>query len=294
MKKIISIIASFIIGSTSFIGTISNADKIENVVVSLGEDLNSNQKQEMMNKFNADKESRVVSVSNSEERKYLGKYVSEDLIGTRAISCSYVEELDDGSGIQVEVSNVTWVTPEMIKNALATAGIKNAKVKVSAPFKVSGTAALTGVIKAFEKATGEKINENEKQVANEEIAKTGQLGQEIGKENASELIKEVKENIIANNIKDPQVIRETIEKVAVDMNITLNEDQFNKIIELMKNIGSLNLDVDSIKSQIGDISNKIKDIQGKVKDNVDNNEEVKGILQKIADMIRELIDRLFN
>ncbi len=292
MKKILSVFAAAAVALTSMFGVSAKADKIENVVVSLGEDLSSSQKDEMIKKFGADPESRVVSVSNSEERHYLGNYVSADLIGTRAISCSYVEELDDGSGIQVETSNVTWVTPEMIQNALATGGVKDAKVKVSAPFKVSGTAALTGVMKAFETATGESLSEDEKQVANEEIAKTGELGQEIGKDEAAALIKEVKEAVVENHIEDPQAIRETIERIAVDMNITLNEEQFNKIIELMQNISSLNLDVSSIKSQLGDISKTVSDISGKVSDAVSNSEEAQGFLEKIIQMLRELIDKL--
>ncbi|MDO5707122.1 MAG: DUF1002 domain-containing protein [Andreesenia angusta] len=294
MKKIISLFLAVLV-SLSFISTgVVKADKIENIVISLGDDLSSNQKQDMINRFEADPESRVITVTNKEERKYLGDYVSEDLIGTRAISCSYVEELDDGSGIVVETSNVTWVTPEMVKNALVTAGVKDAKVKVSAPFKVSGTAALTGVIKAFEIATGVKVSEKEKKVANEEIAKTGELGQEIGKDSATELIRGVKEVVVENKIKDPEVIRETVEEKARELNINLNEEQFNKIVELMKNIGSLNLDLNSIKNQLGGISEKVGNISNKVTDAVNNSEEAKGFLAKIEQLIRELIDKLFG
>ncbi len=46
----------------------------------------------------------------------------------------------------------------MYANALVTAGVENAEVDITAPFNVSGTAALTGVMKAFEKATGKQIS----------------------------------------------------------------------------------------------------------------------------------------
>lgn len=283
MKRIMVALASIML----FVSAFSYADRIDNVVVSLGDDLSSQQKQEMIDKFGADKDAKVISVTNSEERKYLGSYVSEDLIGTRAISCSYVEELADGSGIQVETSNVTWVTPEMIKNALVTAGVKDAKVKVSAPFKVSGTAALTGVIKAFEAATGESVSEKEKQVANEEIAKTGELGQQIGQDQATNLIREVKEVIVQDKVKDSEGIREVVNQKAQELNITLNEEQFNKIVELMKNIGGLNLDLSGIKSQLGDLTNKVTDA-------VNNSEEAKSILQQILDFLREIVNKIFG
>ena len=287
MKTMMKVTTLILASLMMFVSAFSYADRIENVVVSLGDDLTSQQKQEMIDKFGADKNATVISVTNREERKYLGSYVSEDLIGTRAISCSYVEELADGSGIQVETSNVSWVNPEMIQNALVTAGVKDAKVKISAPFKVSGTAALTGVLKAFEKATGNKVSEKEKQVANEEIAKTGELGQEIGQDEATNLVREVKEVIVEDKIKSPQEIKEVITEKAQELNITLNEDQFNKIISLMENIGSLDLDLSGIKSQLGEITSKVTDA-------IQNSEEAKGILQKILDFLKELANKIFG
>jgi uncharacterized protein YpuA (DUF1002 family) len=258
------------------------ADSIENVVVSVGRDLNREQRNMMLERFGVGEDVKIVEVTNAEERKYLGGYVSESLLGSRAISCAYVEELDDSSGIEVETSNVTWVDERMVQNALTTAGVKDAKVKVSAPFKVSGTAALTGVIKAFEGATGVTVSEAEKQVANEEIARTGELGQEIGKENAADLIEEVKLKIVEQGVSDPEEIRIIVEEKAKELNITLNEEQFQQIISLMQNISSLDLDISGIKDQLKDISDKVTTA-------VENSEEAKGILQKIADFFKDLL-----
>ena len=61
--------------------------------------------------------------------------------------------------MDVTTSNITWCTPEMYISALATAGITDAKVVVAAPFEVSGTAALTGVYKAYEDMTGKKLDQ---------------------------------------------------------------------------------------------------------------------------------------
>lgn len=277
MKKIIMVLLA-----TVMMFSVAVADSIENVVVSLGSDLNSEQRAMMLDRFGVGEDVKIVEVTNREERDYLGDYVDESLLGTRAISCAYVEELDDGSGIAVETSNVTWVDERMIQNALATAGVKDAKVKVSAPFKVSGTAALTGVIKAFEGATGKTVSEEEKQVANEEIAKTGELGQEIGKESATDLIEEIKLKVVEEGISDPAEIRVIIEEKAKDLNITLNEEQFQQIISLMQNISSLDLDLSGITDQLADISEKVTTA-------VENSEEAKGILQKIADFFKELL-----
>lgn len=282
MKKIVMVLLA-----SMLFATVAMGDSIENVVVSIGSDLNGEQRSMMLERFGVGEDVKLVEVTNAEEREYLGDYVSDKLLGTRAISCAYVEELDDGSGIKVETSNVTWVDEKMVQNALTTAGIKDANVKVSAPFKVSGTAALTGVIKAFEGATGTTVGEAEKQVANEEIAKTGELGQEIGKENAADLIEEVKLKIVEQSISDPQEIRVIVEEKARELNITLNEEQFQQIISLMQNINSLDLDITGIKDQLKGISDKVTTA-------VENSEEAKGMLQQIGDFLKGLFSGIMG
>ena len=280
----------FIIILVLFLNLISLRDiyaQDENIVISLGEDLKEEQKNEILEIFDVTDDTKIIYVTNEEEKKYLGRYIDEDIIGNRAISSAYVKSLDDDSGIDVETYNITWVTKKMYMNALATAGVKNAKVKVASPVKVSGTAALTGIIKAFEDASGEKIGEKEKQVANEEVAKTGQLGEEIGKDKASQLIKEIKEEIIVKNVKDEEQIRRIIIDVTGELNINLNEKQISDIVSLMKNISELNLDIEDIQSQLRGIVNKIKEV-------TENNQEVRSILQRIIDFIRNLFASLFT
>ena len=100
--------------------------------------------------------------------------------------------------MEVETHNINWVTDEMYINALITAGVKDAKIYITAPMTVSGTAALTGIIKAYEVSTDTAIPEEVKQAANEEMVKSAELGDAIGNENATALITKVKEEM-ANN-----------------------------------------------------------------------------------------------
>ena len=140
----------------------------EGSVVSLGADLTEEQKEQMLELFQADEDDgKRIEVTNQEERSYLEGLVSEQKIGTRAISSAYVEILEEGKGILVETHNINWVTKEMYANAMVTAGLENARVIAAAPFEVSGTAALTGIMKAFEEATGEELSEDAKKAANE-------------------------------------------------------------------------------------------------------------------------------
>ncbi|MBW4827818.1 MAG: DUF1002 domain-containing protein [Clostridiaceae bacterium] len=253
----------------------------------MGKNLTDEQRSSILNLFGVKKDVEIVEVTNAEEREYLGEYIDDKLLGTRSLSCAYVEKLDEGSGISVDTHNISWVTKDMYENALITAGIKDAKVVVASPINVSGTAALTGIIKAFEDITGKDISKKEKEVASEEIAKTAMLGNEIGKDEASELIENIKVDVVANNKKSKKDIKEAVESAADELQIQLTEEQINEIVDLMRKISKLDLNLDDIKTQLKDISGKIDKI-------VSQNEEVKSFLQKIVDSIGEFFSKLFG
>ncbi len=281
-------IVSIILISILIFSSIASADaETHQIVVSLGKNLTQEQRKQMLDQFGVDESAKIIEVTNEEERTYLGEYIDEKIIGTRAISCVCVEKLPEGEGIFVESNNITWVTNDMYRNALVTAGVKDAKIKVSSPFPVSGTAALTGILKAFEDLTGKEITEIEKKVASEEIAKTAQLGNEIGREEAEELISSIKIYIINNNIKSKRSIREVTEEIAEELGIELTEEQIDEIVSLMKRISKLDLDVNEIKEQLKDLSGKIDEV-------LEQNIEVRSLLEKIVDAIVDFFNRLFG
>ncbi len=282
MLKNISLILSFIFIFTSF--AYADSDR----VVTLAKDIDASQRSQMLEIFNVDeKDVEIIEINNQEERKYLEGVATEAQIGNKTLSSAYVELLDEGSGISVETYNISWVTKEMYANALVTAGVKNARVVAAAPFPVSGTGALTGILKAFEEATGQKISEEQKKVANEEVVKVGELGEEIGQDKASELFKEVKESVIEKDIKDPEEIKKIIIEIAGKLDINLNTDQIQKIGDLMEKITKLELNSENIKNQLQDIGKKLDDT-------LKNNEEVKSLLEKILDSIKNFFDSIFN
>ena len=230
-------------------------------VVTLGANLKPEQKQQMLKYFGVNENQAVIlEVNNAEERKYLEGVASESQLGKVTISCSYVEPTKKGNGINVKTANLTWVTSSMIATTLSTAGIEDANVVVAAPFPVSGTGGLTGVMKAFEDATGEPLPEDKKELATEELITTGDLGDDIGQDKATGVINDIKTEIIKNGTKDTVQIAETINNVTNNYNITLSSEQQKQIEDLMKKIADQNYDY-----------NKIKETLNNVSDIVDNN-----------------------
>ncbi|HZK57933.1 MAG TPA: DUF1002 domain-containing protein [Clostridia bacterium] len=258
------------------------------VVVTLAKDLNAAQREQILDLFNVSEgTAKIIEVNNQEERAFLEGIAPEEQIGKITISSAYVEVLGKGSGIEVETYNISWVTKEMYRNALVTAGVKDAKVIAAAPFSVSGTGALTGILKAFEQATGRKIGNEQKRVANEEVIKTGELGEKIGKEKATELVKSVKEKVVEKGAKSSEEIKRIIVDIAGRLDINLNAEQIDSISKLMQKINKLNLNTEEIKDQLRGIGEKLDKT-------LRDNEQVKSLLQRILDAIKNFFNSLFS
>ena len=255
---------------------------VGDMIITLGENLTEEQKQSLLTEMNAPEDAQILTVSNAEEHQYLGNYIAKSLIGTRALSSSAITIGEKNSGLEVESKNINWVTDEMYINALITAGVKDAKIYITAPFEVSGTAALTGLIKAYEVSTDKVIPEDVKQVANEEMVKSAQLGDAIGSDNASALITKIKEEMAKNPPKTIEEIRIIIENAAKDLGITLTEEQIQSLIDLFNKLKDLNIDWNQVGDQLNAAKDKITDYLG--------SEEGQGMLEKIKQFFIGLID----
>lgn len=249
------IIISIVIGIPVFK---VNADSF--MIVTLGADLTEQQKEEMLQYFNVTKEdANIIEITIDEEAKYLSGVASKEQIGNRSISCSYVEPTNSG-GLNISLKNLTWVDENMIRNALITAGIENADVKVGAPFKVSGTAALTGILKGFESSSkGGKIDEDKKIAATEELVITGELGEKIGKDKASGLINEIKIEVVKEKPETKEEIKEIVEDITDNYNYNLSQEDIDKITVLMVKINDLNLDFSKLQNQLNGVASKLKE-----------------------------------
>jgi len=285
MKKWIMIFFAVMLFSMPKISFADTA--VGDIIITLGNDLTEQQKQNLLNEMSVPENAQIVTVTNEEEHQYLGKYISKAQIGTKAISSSKITIEEKGSGLEVKTNNINWVTDEMYLNALMTAGIKDASIYVTAPFDVSGTAALTGLIKAYEISTNESIPEEIKQIANKELIETAKLGDKIGAENAAALMAKIKEEISKNGLpQNDQELKVMIEQAAKDLNITLSDEDIHNLMILFNDFIDLNIDW----NQVGDQLTKAKDQITKFLES----EEGKNLLSQIQDFIKSLWDTIMS
>ena len=258
MKKrniMVALLCSMCLAVSSPIPAMADGTK----VVTLGADLTQDQKNTMMNYFKADSSQvQVITVTNQDERNLLGNYVPSEQIGTRTLSCAYVKPTQSG-GIKVRTANLNYVTCNMIATALSTAGVTNCEVVAACPYEVSGTGALTGVMKAYESASGQELDSTKKDLAAKEVVVTGDVAQQVGQDNATNIINQAKLQIIGDNIQNADEIYNIVNNIAVQNGVTLTQDELDTIVSLLQQIAQQNYDIQEMKKTLEDIQQNLED-----------------------------------
>ncbi len=288
MKKIFSLLLALLLVAGMAVPAYADVNQSRAVI---GADLSDEQVEAVYGMFGIRRgEAIELKMTNAEERTYLEGYVDNSLIGTRSISCVYVELLPAGSGMSVTTSNINWCTGEMYISALATAGITDASIVVAAPFEVSGTAALSGVYKAYEDMTGKKLDDLAKLVSTQELTITGELAAEIGSMDSTAIVNELKMMLDVTQTMSDDEIRAEIREIASRYNVNLTNTQVEQLLTLCRSLEGL--DAESLKARVQDVQNtlqKVSDAKTKVVGFVQGVkkvvESVSGFFDKIKDIM---------
>ena len=248
----------------------------------IGADLNGEQIAGVYAAFGVERGSVTeLTVTNADEREYLDGLVDSGVLGTHAISCAYVELLPEGSGLEVTAENVNWCTPEMYVSALATAGITDARVKVAAPFAVSGTAALTGVYLAYEDITGEELSEEAKRVSSQELTVTASLSDSIGSLGSVEIINELKLLLDETRDMTDEELRAEIARIAAEAGVELNDSQVGQLVTLCRALEKL--DPDALREKVQSVQETLRGLGAAL-------EKAGGFFQRVIDAVNSVID----
>ena len=288
MKKIFSLLLALLLVAGMAVPAYADVNQSRAVI---GADLSDEQVESVYGMFGIQRgEAIELKMTNAEERTYLEGYVDDSLIGTRSISCVYVELLPAGSGMSVTTSNINWCTGEMYISALATAGITDASIVVAAPFEVSGTAALSGVYKAYEDMTGKKLDDLAKLVSTQELTITGELAAEIGSMDSTAIVNELKMMLDVTQTMSDDEIRAEIREIASRYNVNLTNTQVEQLLTLCRSLEGL--DAESLKARVQDVQNtlqKVSDAKTKVVGFVQGVKKVVESVSGFFDKIRDII-----
>lgn len=264
-------------------------------VVSIGNDLTDAQKKTMMKYFgiSGDKSVQEITVTNKDEVSHLSGYIPLEQIGTRTVSCAYIKPTESG-GIKVRTANLQYVTANMIASTLADLGIKNCEVVSACPFQVSGTGALTGVMMAYEKATGTVINKDKKDIATQEVVITKDIAKDIGTAQAENIVNQAKTEVVQNNVKNKTDIQNTVTNIINNNNVNITEQQIDNIVDLVEDVANQDYDDSYVKNleEIGDnIKQELEAIKNDKKEDTDKSDKQEEKKEtKDSDSITDQVD----
>lgn len=287
MKKIISLLLALMLCLSLGLGAFAVNEGEERTAV--GADITQSQIEDVYRTFGIERGSvKELTVTNAEERDYLEGLVSESVIGTHSISCVYVKVLPAGSGLTVRSSNINWCTNDMYQAAMLTAGITDAEVTVTAPFTVSGTAALTGIYKAYEDITGQTLDLDEKTAAAEELVVTATLADSTDEATALSIVNELKLILDEVSTMSDEELREQIVQIAAQYGYTLSDSEIAQIISLARSFQGLS--VGELQERVASFQDTVNKLTGAV-------ENVTGFAGKISrffSSITEFFAKLFG
>lgn len=289
--------AGIIITSVAVQKNVVSADAVTGTskYIAFGADLNAKEKAAVLDGFGITKDDlsdyKTIEITNKDEHDYLGDYMSDSVIGTRALSSVMVVKADDNSGVNVSTKHITYCTAGMYCNALVTAGLSDANVTVVGPFDISGTSALVGAMKAYSVMTGEEISEKTMDTATDELVTTAEVAKNVGdKQKVTELVAAAKKAVFEDQLSSETDIRDAIEQAASELGLdNLSDDDVQKLTDMMMKVSKEDIDPDKIAKQASDIYNKLKE-KGIDLANVDT----KGLGEKIGDFFGNIFTAIAN
>ncbi len=313
MKKLLSILLILTMAFALSVPVLAVSEGAERVVI--GANLNEDQILNVYGQFGVMRGSvPELTVTNAEERSYLEGIVSESIIGTQSISCIYIKLLGENSGLTVSTNNINWCTEDMYRSALMTAGIYDAEVKVGAPFAVSGTAALTGIYKAYEDITGKKLDENAKSAAADELVITAeladaleeagipvpensdQLAEQIAQADAVAIVNELKLILDETKNMSDEELRIQIINIAAQYGYTISDEYIQKLIDLCRSMEGLSISeltekVEQFKSGVATVQRYAETVQEYAEKATSFGQKVSGFFESVADFFGRLFGK---
>ena len=291
MKKTISIILAILM-LVSVCGTAFAMEEGERRVV-LGADLTDKQRAEALEFFGEDGEGAILlTVTNKDERQYFEGRLPDKRLGHVALSSICIVAGAPGTGLEIETHNINYCTAEMYENALISAGITDARIKIWAPRPISGTAALTGIYKAYEDMTGRMLDDAAKDLGIEELIATGELAEYVGSEEALGIIRDLKKILDETRTMSDDEVMQRIDEIAEEYGAELTPEQAKQIFTLARMFEGLS--AEEIQQRLVNMANAAQKANKFVETVESVFRSIGEFIETIGQFFRDVFDKWFG
>lgn len=290
LVAIVTLLVTLILPMNTQAATTQNPinEKLGVPIIVYGNSLTEEQKQAVKTALRVDQEPEIDEISVS--GKDLATYIKDGNPSARMYSSAKITRQDAGKGLTISIvtpEHITQVTSEMYANAMLTAGIEDAIVEIAAPKPVTGHSALVGIYKAYEAKTGETLNIERTDVANDELSVATSLAESAGvsDEQVAQLLTQIKQVISETNPATREDVQKIVEEQLSKLEINLSEQDRQLLIDLMDRIRGLNIDFSKLSTQLSDITAKIDEKFGAIL-------EDEGFWNSVKNFFNNLIDTI--
>ena len=278
--------ASAAVGETKAIN-----EKLGVPIVVYGANLSEAERETVKTALRVNEEPEIDEISVSGQD--LVKYIKDSNASSRMYSSAKITRQDEGKGLVISIvtpENITEVTAEMYASAMLTAGIEDAVVEVAAPKPVTGHSALVGIYKAYEVKTGETLDTERTDVANDELSVATTLAEsgEVSEERVAELLTEIKKDIADKAPATKEEVQQIVEEQLSRFEINLSEQDRQLLVDLMDRIRNLDINFSQWSEQLSDLSKTIEEKFGSISDLVQD----EGFWEGVKNFFRNLIDTI--
>lgn len=263
-------------------------EKLGVPIVVYGANLSEDEKATVREALQVDEEPEVDEITVSGED--LAKYISDSNPSSRMYSSAKITREEEGKGLIISIvtpDNITQVTSEMYANAMLTAGIEDATVEIAAPKPVTGHSALVGIYKAYEVKTGETLNTERTDVANDELSVATQIAENanISDEQIAELLTGIKQQISELNPATKEEVEQIVSDQLAKLNIELSEQDRQLLVDLMNRISQLDIDFSKLSNQLTDLATTFEEKYGDILQDENFWNGVKNFFNKLIDTV---------
>lgn len=295
-QKWITVIAAFVLMLSVILPMSTSAaateqknpinEKLGVPIVVYGSNLSADEKEIVKKALRVEQESEIDEITISGQD--LAKYIKDSNPSSRMYSSAKITRQDEGKGLTISIvtpDNITQVTSEMYATAMLTAGIEDAVVEIAAPKPVTGHSALVGIYKAYEAKTGETLDIERTDVANDELSVATSIAETAGVSDAqvAELLTQIKKVIAEKSPANKEEVQEIVEDQLSKLQINLSDKDRQLLVDLMDRISKLNIDFDKLSTQLSDLSSKINEKIGSLL-------EDEGFWQSVKNFFNNLIN----
>ncbi len=263
-------------------------EKLGVPIIVYGANLSETEKELVKTALKVAEEPEIDEISVSGED--LIKYIKNSNSSSRMYSSAKITRQDEGKGLVISIEtpeNITQVTSEMYANAMLTAGIEDAIVEVAAPKPVTGHSALVGIYKAYEVKTGETLDIERTDVANDELSVATSLAESAGisDDKVAELLTEIKKAIAEQQPATRDEVQKIVEDQLAKLEINLSDADRQLLIDLMDRISKLDIDFSKLSDQLTDLSKTIEEKFTALMEDEGFWESVKNFFKNLMDTI---------